>query len=195
MRYVLYTASKSAWIREQADLFSAAISTTKGRGTVTIDVVYKKIRSVPTHVDKDGDIKPSWDWFRTTFPKNDYDGVIWHFTPYYRRKWVISSLGGARNPDNRAYPEFWVCADINDIADGYDISNLLRILFHEQAHFDEDLDDAFGNILTQNSVHDMDYKMKQIHKYHLLVDYRGQAIKKQIDRLIISIMKFAKTYI
>lgn len=197
MRYVLYTTSQSAWIKEQADVFSAAISKTKGRGTVEIDVIPTRIRTVSTQGDQDGDVKPSWDWFKATFPQGEYDGVVFHFTPYYRRKWQISShLGGARNAQNRVYPEFWVCADINAAAEGYDnLSDFLRIMFHEQAHFDEDLDDQLGNVLTQTSVHMMDYQMKQIHNYHLLIDYRGQALKAATNRIINNVLKFAKKYI
>lgn len=193
-RYILYSTSGSKWFKEQADLFAAAISQSKGRGPVTIAEIVRKIpKDVPIEIDSDGDLKPTWEWFTRTFPKGDYDGVIFHLTPYYRRKWGISSnIGGSRNAHNREYPEFWVCADKGEQSKGYDISKFLRILFHEQGHFDEDLDDELSNILTQDSVHDFDYRLKRIHQYHLLVDYRGQAFKEKVNTVTNAVIKLFK---
>ena len=75
------------------------------------------------------------------------------------------------------------------------MTGFLRKLFHEHAHFDEDLDDDLGNVLTQTSVHDMDYKLKKIHLYHHLVDYRGQAFKESVQAVMNSVIKLAKRII
>jgi hypothetical protein len=196
--YILYTTSQVSWYQEQADIFAHEISKTKGRGEVKVVVKTVRIKDVAVGKDNDGDIKPTWEWFTKTFAKGEYDGVIFHFTPYYRKLWGITgSIGGARNPDNKEYPEFWICADKGVLASGYPewVTDFLRKLFHEHAHYDEDQDDTVGNILTQSTVHDMDYKLKKIHQYHHLVDYRGKALKETVNKLLIQVIKLAKKYI
>jgi hypothetical protein len=199
MKYIFYTTSKSALVKQQADYFAKQISQTKGREEVEVEVVVKKpFKKVKTTKDNDGDTKFVWSWFRDNLPKKDYDGVIFHFTPYYRRLWGITeSLNGVRNENNREHPEFWVCTDLDTKAKGYpdNITNFLRLLFHEHAHFDEDLDDEVGNVLTQMSVHKWDYELKQIHKYHLMVDYRGRAFKNKVNQIFNKVIKLAKQYV
>lgn len=199
--YILYTTSTSGWYQEQADIFASEISKTKGRGEVNIVVKNIRIKDYPDlYVDKDGDILPKWSWFRSICRKNDYDGVILHFTPMYRKRWGIKSgqkgkiVNGSRNKDNREYPEFWVCSE-KEMSDGYDLSQFLRLLFHEHAHFDEDLDDKLGNLLTQTSVHDFDYRLKKIHLYHYVVDYRGQNFKEKVNKVINDVVKLVKRFI
>jgi hypothetical protein len=191
--YILYTTSKSAWIKEQAELFASEISKTKGRGEVRIEVVHRIPKRVPVQTDQKGHVKPVWGLFE----RDKYNGVIFHFTPYYRAKWgITATINGSRNDKNLAYPEFWVCADTYEMAKGYnDLSEFLRLLFHEHAHFDEDLDDAIGNVLTQESVHDVDYKLKKIHQYHYLVDYRGQALKEAVNQVMNDVIKLVKRFI
>lgn len=197
MHYILYTTSRPTWYQEQANLFASEISKTKGRGEVTITVVRKLPRAVRLAVDSDGDKILDWSWFKEALPRNDNDGVIFHFTPTYRKKWGIdSAINGARNQYNRDYPEFWVCCNPGTKAHGYDnLYEFLRLLFHEHGHYDEDVDDLVGDKLTQDTVHNVDYKLKQIHKYHLLVDYRGQSIKQGIMKLTSIVMKMAKKII
>jgi hypothetical protein len=196
--YILYTTSQVSWYQEQADIFAHEISKTKGRGEVKVVVKTVRVKDVVVGKYNDGDIKPTWEWFNKTFAKGEYDGVIFHFTPYYRKLWGITgSLGGARNPDNKEYPEFWICADKGVLASGYPewVTDFLRKLFHEHAHYDEDQDDTVGNILTQSTVHDVDYKLKKIHQYHHLVDYRGKALKETVNKLLIQVIKLAKKFI
>lgn len=194
-KYILYSTSKAKWFKEQADLFASEISKSKGRGDVVIvDMVRKIPKRVPLFIDKDNDAKPDWEWFEQTFSPEEYDGVIFHFTPYYRKKWGISNhLGGSSHTSNKDYVQFWVCADQGDMARGYEaLSNFLRILFHEQAHFDENLDDEYNNILTQDSVHDFDYRLKKIHLYHYLVDYRGKTLQDKVNKILSEVIKLAK---
>jgi hypothetical protein len=196
--YILYTTSQVSWYQEQADIFAHEISKTKGRGEVKVVVKTVRVKDVAVGKYNDGDIKPTWEWFNKTFAKGEYDGVIFHFTPYYRKLWGITgSLGGARNPDNKEYPEFWICADKGVLASGYPewVTDFLRKFFHEHAHYDEDQDDTVGNILTQSTVHDVDYKLKKIHQYHHLVDYRGKALKETVNKLLIQVIKLAKKFI
>ena len=200
MKYILYTTTKiSKKLKTQVDFFASEISKTRGRGEVTVDIVQKIPRGiVPVQPDTDGDIRFTFDWFRQQFPKGDYGGVIFHFTPYYRYKWGMTlSVNGVRNKDNKDYPEFWVCDDLKEKAEGYPdhITNFLRKLFHEQAHFDEDQDDSIANILTQDSVHDFDYRLKKIHLYHYLVDYRGRAYKNKVNNVINQVIKLVKKFI
>lgn len=198
MRYILYTTTKiSRKLRADVVFFANEISKTKGREKVTIDIVQKIPKGiVPVQPDTDGDIRFTFDWFRQQFPKGDYDGVIFHFTPYYRRKWdMTEKVNGVRNIENKDYPEFWICCDVGEMAKGYDITQLVRLLFHEQAHYDEDQDDSVANILTQDSVHDFDYRLKKIHQYHYLVDYRGKAYKDKVNKVINQVIKLVKKYI
>lgn len=197
MHYLLYTTSTPSAVQPLVNAWAAELGKTKGRGEVTVEVVRKVPRSVKRERDADGDWKFPWPWFTTTFPVGDYDGVIFHFTPHYRRKWKLTeSINGSRNPDNLVYPEFWVCADLDAMAKGYTgLLEIHRILFHEQGHYDEDVDDAVGNILTQDSVHKVDYELKQIDKYHLLVDFRGQAFKNTVNKVVNAVMRLAKKYI
>lgn len=210
--YVLYTTSKSKWVQEQADIFASEISKTKGRGEVKITVVPNKLPRKPVMVLRaDGYYMPSWEWFKTAYPKKDYDAAIAHFSPYYRTKWGIKSptgsvIGGSRNPDNKDIPEFWVCDDLSPLpAKGYEkatiyntdivVTDFLRKLFHEHAHYDEDVDDSVADVLTQDSVHDTDYKLKQIHLYHYLVDYRGKKLKEEVAKVVAAVFKLAKKFI
>lgn len=209
--YVLYTTSKSKRVQEQANIFADEISKTRGRGEVKIEVVHKLPKTVRMVLRTDGYYMPSWDWFRTNYPKGEFDAAIAHFTPYYRTKWGIKSptgsvIGGSRNPDSKDVPEFWVCDNLAlAAAEGYEneriyntdiiVTDFLRKLFHEHAHYDEDVDDSVGDNLNQNSVHDMDYKLKQIHLYHYMVDYRGKDLKEQVAKIVSSVFKLAKKFI
>jgi hypothetical protein len=203
MKYILYTTSKSKRVQEQADIFAKEISKTKGRGEVTIKVVHKIPTKPQMELRNDGYYMPIWSWFRSNYNRDGYDVAIAHFSPIYRTKWGIKSptgnlIGGSRNPNSKEYPEYWVCDDLSlKAADGYPewVNDFLRKLFHEQAHCDEDLDDNVGNILTQASVHDMDYKLKKIHLYHYLVDYRGKALKEKVNSIVNKVIKLAKQYI
>jgi hypothetical protein len=209
--YILYTTSKSNWIKEQADIFAKELSKTKGRGEVKITVVTNKLPKPPKmELRADNYYMPSWQWFNTSLPRLDYDGVIFHFSTYYRSKWGIKGgkglIGGSRNLDNKEFPQFWVCDDLKELpAKGYEkeriydtdiiVTDFLRKLFHEHAHYDEDQDDTVGNILTQNTVHDMDYKLKKIHLYHYLVDYRGKDLKEKVNKIVTQVIKLAKKFI
>lgn len=197
MKYILYTTSTSNVVQPLVDVWAKEISKTKGRGEVIVTVVRKIPKNVERELDADKHWKFPWGWFATTFPRGEYDGVIFHFTPYYRRKWKLTeSINGSRNTHNTVYPEFWVCASPTAWAKGYEnVLEIHRILYHEQAHYDEDVDDAVGNVLTQDSVHTVDYILKQIDKYHLLVDYRGQALKHAVNKALVAVIKFAKKYI
>jgi len=194
--YILYTTSRPATYQKRADAVAAEWSKTKGRGRV--EVVVTRVRPVKPKVavDADGDRTIDWAWFREQYP-NTHDGVVFHFTPYYRKRWgMTESVNGSRNQDNRDYPEYWICCDADAMAKGYtDLGEFERLMYHEHAHFDEDQDDTVGNVLTQDSVHTVDYKMKQIQVYHLLVDYRGKAFKETVNKAIIEVIKFAKKYI
>lgn len=194
--YILYTTSRPTAYQARADAIAAGWSKTKGRGEVEIVVTRVKPVKPRVVVDADGDRTIDWTWFSQQYP-NTHDGVIYHFTPYYRKRWGISeSVNGSRNSANRDFPQFWVCCDADATAKGYaDLGEFERLMYHEHAHFDEDQDDTVGNVLTQDSVHTLDYKMKQIHLYHLLVDYRGKALKEAVDKAVLAVIKFAKKFI
>lgn len=208
--YILYTTSKSKRVQEQADIFASEISKTKGRGEVKVKVIFKKATLPKMILRADGYYMPSWEWFNATFPRLDYDGVIFHFSTYYRSKWGIKGkkglIGGSRNPDSKDFPQFWVCDDLEETpAKGYEtakiydtdmiVTDFLRKLFHEHAHYDEDVDDAVGDNLNQDSVHDTDYKLHQIHLYHYMVDYRGKELKEQVAKVVAAVFKLAKKFI
>lgn len=211
--YILYTTSKSTRVQEQADIFAGELSRTKGRGEVRIKVVTNKLPRPPKMVLRsDGYYMPSWEWFNASLPLLDYDGVIFHFSTYYRSKWGIKSpkkdtvIGGSRNSDNKDFPQFWVCDDLSpEPAKGYEtakiydtdiiVTDFLRKLFHEHAHYDEDVDDTVGDNLNQDSVHDMDYKLHQIHLYHYMVDYRGKELKEQVAKVVSAVFKLVKKFI
>jgi len=208
--YILYTTSKSKRIQEQADIFASEISKTKGRGEVKITVVHKKAVTPKMVLRADGYYMPSWDWFSTNYPKGDFDAVLAHFTTYYRTKWGIKGkkgpIGGSRNSDSKDYPMFWVCDDLETApAKGYEkeriydtdiiVTDFLRKLFHEHAHYDEDVDDTVGDNLNQYSVHHTDYDLKKIHLYHYMVDYRGKDLKEQVSKVIASVFKLVKKYV
>jgi len=204
--YILYTTSKSNKVQAYADVFARAISKTEGRGEVKIKVAYKrpfKVGEINYRHTSDGDTVFNWNWFRQQFPKDEYDGVIFHFNDTYKKRWGIDPRG-QKHTENKDYPEFWLTCDIDDeFAPGYDemyvedmpVTQFLRLLFHEHAHFDEDLDNDIGNLLTQTSVHDFDYRQKKIHLYHLLVDYRGQAIRDAVNVFMVKVIKLAKQII
>lgn len=194
--YILYTTSRPATYQKRADAIAAEWSKTKGRGDVEIVVIRVKPVKPKVLLDVDGDRTIDWVWFSEHY-LNTHDGVIYHFTPHYRKRWGISpSVNGSRNQNNRDYPQYWVCCDANAVAKGYGgLGEFERLMYHEHAHYDEDQDDAVGNVLTQDSVHTLDYKMKQIHLYHLLVDYRGKALKEAVNKAVLAVIKFAKKYI
>ena len=114
------------------------------------------------------------------------------------------TINGSRNGNNKDYPEFWLSCDTSpEPAEGYEytvlsrfvVTEYLRLLFHEHAHFDEDLDDKVGNLLTQTSVHDFDYRLKKIHLFHYVVDYRGQDFKDKVNKILNKVIKLAKRFI
>lgn len=193
MKYVIYTTTSSPWYQDRADEVAKRLSESKGRNNVQIDVLHiAPFRNPPLIVDNDGDSRFAWDWLATRLYKGGYNGVGFHFTPYYRRKWDISDhINGSRNALNQVYPQFWLCCGKEE-ADGYThLTEFERLLLHEIAHFDEDLDDANGNLLSQESVHIFDYQKKAIHLYPRFVDYRGYNLKQSIDRLVSNVIKLA----
>lgn len=194
MKYVLYTTTSSDWYRKEAEKASVYLNLTKGRENVQFDIVKVSPPKYPQLiVDEDGDIRFSWDWFRTQFPVGEYDGVGFHFTPYYKRKWGLSKrVNGTKHTQNKDYPEFWICCE-KEPAEGYDfISNFVRLLVHEISHFDEDLDDKTGNHLTQESVHRWDYEFKSIHYYPRLIDYRGYMLKRRVNQVVNQVIDFVR---
>lgn len=205
--YILYTTSKSKRVQELADVFASNISQTRGRGDVVVEVKYIVPRSPYLFQDAQGAVRLSWDWFQSFFSREDYDGVIFHGSRYYQRKWGIrgdydektkkhKALNGSKNGQNNDYPEFYFFCDLDEEAKGYDdLPEFLRLMYHEHGHFDEDLDNLVGNRLTQDSVHTVDYTLKQIQHYHLLIDYRGRALKERADAVLTAIIRFAKRII
>lgn len=189
LRYVLYSTTATPWYQEKADKAAWYLSQTPGR-EVKIDVIkVSPPRTPQTIVDQDGDTRFSWDWFTATFPKGNYDGVGFHFTPYYKRKWGLSHrINGTKHSQNKDYPEFWMCCEKED-ANGYEfLSNFERLFIHEVSHFDEDIDDKIGNVLTQESVHWWDYEYKSIQHYPRLVDYNSYNFRKKIAELITKVL-------
>ena len=165
MNITIYTTSKSKWYRDEAREVEKAYANFFPLTFTFIDI------NEPTPVfkiDKDGDKVLDWDWFTKTFPAR---GACFHFNKKFARKWKIA-LGGQRNSYSKESPQFWVTAD-REGTEGYTFSNFRRLLFHESAHFWEDVDNEIGNALIQSSVHNFDYKLKQIHKYHELVNFKA----------------------
>lgn len=194
MKYVIYSTTKSDWYKAEADIASAYLSKNGREVEIEVRHIYPP-RNPQTITDQDGDTRFSWDWFTQHFP-NVYDGVGFHFTPYYKSKWGISRrINGAKNSINKDYPEFWMCCEKED-AKGYDlISEFVRLLVHEISHFDEDLDDEYGNTLTQQSVHRWDYEFKSIHHYPRFVDYRAYRFRKKIAALTVKVVALAQAFI
>ena len=194
MRYILFTTTKSSWYADKAYEVEYWLNQTKGR-EVEIDVVHvSPPRNPQLIVDSEGDTRFTWDWFQAKFPVEEYDGVGFHFTPYYKKKWGLSK-NGSKHTQNKDYPEFWFCSGRED-AKGYDdLSNFVRLFVHEVSHFDEDVDDGNGNRLVQETVHVVDYEMKKIQYYPLLVDYRGYLLKRKVNKLINRIIDFVRSQI
>ena len=194
MKYILYSTSKSYWYQEQANIAAQYLRKTKGREDLDIVVEYVKPPRYPQVIkDKAGNVRLNWDWFDQTFDKGEYDGIGFHFTPYYKRKWGLTKSGN-KNPKNKDTPQFYFACE-KEMAEGYDFSNFVRLLIHEISHFDEDLDDNNGNRLQQESVHIVDYKLKQIHLYPQLVDYRGYLLKRKVNALVNKVIDFVRNAI
>lgn len=177
MKITLYTTVSSSWYQKKADEVARNISK-----VTPCEIQLRRIRAPKDPVfivDGDGDRRFAWDWFNTQFTG---EAVGFHFTPYYQKLWNLK-INGSRDPDKKENPVFWFRAD-KSTAKGYDISEFERLLYHEIGHFFEELDDAFGNKLTQDSVHITDYDLKQIHLYHHLVDFRGFNFKKKVAKVI-----------
>lgn len=193
MKYTLYTTASSDWYRKKCIKIAERLSNTKGRGEVSFEIIEIEPPQLISLVkDNQGHVRFDWNWFGFNFPTNRTSGAFFHFTPSYKRKWGISpEINGSRNSDNKDYPEFWLCC-AQEKADGYaDLSNFERLIYHELGHFDEDLDDDKGDLLPQDSVHTWDYDLKQIHNFHILVDYRAQSLKEKIRQLFISMIDYA----
>jgi len=200
MKYLLYTTSSSSWYQKQCDIIAKEWSRIKGAEPVSIEVrTGIKPYNVREHIvlDKDGHFKFGWEWFERTFDHPDYDGVFFHFTPYYKRKWGISEeINGAKMTSRKDKPLFWLCANKGEWAKDYAmLYEFDRLMYHEMAHFYEDLDDNLGNKLQQESVHITDYKLHKIHYYHLFIDLRGLELRRKVDRLIIKIINFVNKHI
>ncbi len=169
--YTLYTISRPATYQKRANAIASEWSKTKGRGEVKVVVVRVKPVKPKVMKDSEGDSIIDWSWFAQQYP-HTHDGVIYQFTPTYRKRWRISkSVNGCRNKDNKEFPQFWICCDAKARAKGYDdLGEFERLMYHEHGHYDEDQDDTVGNVLTQESVHAVDYTLKKIQYYHLLVN-------------------------
>ena len=165
MNIVIYTTSSDKWYRTKAKNIEKAYAPLYPLTFtfITIDVPKKPVFKI----DNSGDKCLDWEWFNTIFPSKE--GVGFHFDKKTARKWGIK-LGGQRNSDAKDYPQFWITCG-KEKAKGYDFSNFERLLYHEIAHFWEDIDNNYGNKLFQNSVHHFDYDLKEIHEYHLGVDF------------------------
>lgn len=194
MDYVFYTYSRSTLLPSIVQTFASSISTTKGRKPVTVTIIRKSYpRTAKTMKDSDGDVVLDWQWLRERFPRGTYHGVIVHLSPAHRKQYRLpSKINGVRNRNNLLYPEFYVIADPAIQAKHYPFSDLLRLLYHEQAHYDEDIDNSVGNKLDQDSVHKYDYEKHLIHEYHTMVDYSGQALKDRVHWVVNAVVQLAK---
>lgn len=193
MKIIIYTTSRSDWYQKEADKVSEVFR--KKIPDFQIDVVRKYIpEDAVMFWDSDGDHRPSWDWLTSRFPVPEgYDGVGIHITRYLYRRWGVHGIRGAKNTVNKDWPQFWFYANKDEMADGYeDLSQFARLLFHEMGHFFEDLDDAFGDKLNQNSVHLVDYDLKRIQDYPLLIDYRGWILKRKIWHLMNQVINLVR---
>jgi len=196
MNIKLYTTSRTARVEQVADEWALGLMQTPGRPTITVEVIRKVPRRVETTHALDGGGRLDWDWLLEQFPKADDEGVIFHFTPYYRSKWGLKpGINGSRNTSHKTTPVFWVCANVGAPASRRDgpgypehITELHRLLYHEMAHFDEDQDDLLGNQLPQESVHYMDYTQNAIHRYPELVNYRKLTLLERIRTTLAAIV-------
>jgi len=169
MHIKLYTTSRPQRIQQVADEWALG----RKRGGYTLD----------------------WDWFLDYFSKENEEGLVFHFTPYYRKKWGLNqNLNGSRNTKYTRTPVFWVCANVGEEAarrdgPGYppEITELHRLLYHEMAHFDEDQDDLVGDRLNQESVHILDYEANAIHRYPELVNYTTLSLLQRIRRRLVEL--------
>jgi len=184
MNILIYTTSSDPWYRDKAKLVEKAYAP---YFPLTFTFLTIEAPTDPVfRIDSDGDKCFNWDWFNDTFPKTS-GGVAFHFNKKYAKKWGIK-LGGQRDSNHKDVPYFWLTAD-KEKAKGYEISNFERLLFHEPAHYWEDIDNDYGNKLVQDSVHHADYDLKTIHRYHesvnfsLLTEIKKTFLQKQIDKL------------
>lgn len=186
----IFTTTSSSWYQEKADIVAKNLSTTKGREEIKFEVISIKAPKQPQIApDKEGNMRISWDWMEYYFNTEGYDGLIFHFTPYYKKKWQLApKINGSRYSQSIDRPVFWLCCE-KEGREGYkDLSNFERILYHEWGHYDEDLDMA----LPQESVHNMDYKLKAIDLHHKIVDLRPYNFNKKIQPLLEKIVYLMK---
>ncbi len=174
MNIKIYTTEPITWFEKEAKEVEKAYSS-----VFPITFTFERIpEPKPVFaIDSKGDKVIDWIWFCEQFKDK---GAGFHFNKKLAKKWGIT-LGGQRNSNSKEFPQFWIAAS-KEKAEGYDFSNFRRILFHEPAHFWEDQDDATGDKLVQSSVHNMDYKLKAIHKYHLLVDFEAYKMRLLEDK-------------
>lgn len=193
MKYILYTTSHSQWYKQEALKAVHFISKAKGLGSLSVEVRHIKAPENPkTYIASDGNKKLDWEWFHKRFPPED--GVFFHFTSFYKKKWGLT-VSGSKNTFNKDYPEAWFCTDKSQAKGYLFISDFVRLFVHEWAHFAEDLDNTIGDTLPQESVHRWDYTLKSIHLYPELVDMRGYLLKRKVNKLMSQVISLAQKVI
>lgn len=135
----IYTTTTSKFFQRDLDFVRDSLLQTGGIEEVRF--VVRTIRApekVETIRDKDGDIRFNWDWFQRRFVDplvGEYNVVGLHITPYYKKKYGLSSrINGTyhRNADNVL--DFWFSCSDRDSRNGEPMSEATRLILHEIRH-------------------------------------------------------------
>lgn len=183
LKIKIYTTTKSKWFRKDLELIKKTLLTTYGRGTITFDIEsISPPTEVPTIRDKDGDVRPSWDWFHDRFYDEEYNCVVLHISKYYKKKWGFSPrISGTYRRDNDDLLEFWLCADRFQIAKHYPFSEFARIFIHEMSHGDSHWTGV------KDKTHSFDYNLRAIDLIHSTYSYRTWNLKFKIRNLLVKV--------
>ena len=181
IKTLIYTTSSTDWFSPDFPQIRSYVNQAKGIEQSVIDV--QKItlpQSVPTTIDRDGDRKPSWDWFAEAFTEpareRGYNAVCWHLTRAEQRALGLTGYNGTYRDDPDDVMEFMVVCDKGQKTRHYPYSEFLRLFLHEQGHGVERW--LYGR--GQNLVHEYDYERRAVHEVYGQFDATWWNLRKGI---------------
>lgn len=192
-RALIYTTTNSQFFKEDLPFVVDMLNKTPGRTVTQVDCKTIAPPDNPmTFRDGAGDVRFVWDWFQKTFTdparEDGYNVVIFHITPYYKKKWGLSKdIGGSYRNDPDEVMEFWFSSGRGDNARNYeDMSDAARKLIHEWCHGDSYFAGTplWWKGSARSLVHEWDYDRHAIHKLPALFSYRTHNIQLKIIAIL-----------
>lgn len=190
LRRLIFTTTKNFKWQSSFNAIATTQRLTQGLEPDHTEVLYVPLKSMVTRKDKDGDVKPDWAWFKTTFTTKakGYTTVCLHLSERDRKRFKLSKhVNGSYQDDPDDVFEYYVIANTQ--------KEFERLILHEEGHGVERF--TLGHFVEW--VHYYDYIRKDLSAFYKHMDFTTHnALKAERDSLVIrlgQLLSMKKTFI